>query len=139
MSIIKSFAVGAGDMFYIRHGSDNFTIIDCDLNVDNASDIIAELQQQSSDKNIVRFICTHPDEDHFGGLHLLDDAMPILNFYVVKNQATKDEDTDSFVRYCKLRDSEKAFYISMVIDSSRRLPVGTASPTKPPARFVSGH
>lgn len=139
MSIIKSFAVGAGDMFYIRHGSDNFTIIDCDLNVDNASDIIAELQQQSSDKNIVRFICTHPDEDHFGGLHLLDDAMPILNFYVVKNQAIKDEDTDSFVRYCKLRDSEKAFYISMVIDSSRRLPVGTASPTKPPARFVSGH
>ena len=29
MSIIKSFAVGEGDMFYIEHNSDNFTVIDC--------------------------------------------------------------------------------------------------------------
>ena len=29
MSIVKSFSVGNGDMFYINHGSDNFTIIDC--------------------------------------------------------------------------------------------------------------
>lgn len=29
MSIVKSYAVGAGDMFYIRHNTDNFTIIDC--------------------------------------------------------------------------------------------------------------
>jgi len=28
MSTIKSFAVGNGDMFYIDHGSDNFTMID---------------------------------------------------------------------------------------------------------------
>jgi beta-lactamase superfamily II metal-dependent hydrolase len=55
---------------------------------------------------------SHPDEDHFGGLHLLDDAISILNFYVVKNQAIKDEDTESFKRYCELRDdSKKAFYI----------------------------
>lgn len=27
MSIIKSFSVGNGDMFYIEHGSDNFTIM----------------------------------------------------------------------------------------------------------------
>ena len=27
MSIVKSYSVGAGDMFYIRHNSDNFTII----------------------------------------------------------------------------------------------------------------
>ena len=32
MSIIKSFSVGDGDMFYIHHGSDSFTIIDCCLN-----------------------------------------------------------------------------------------------------------
>ena len=43
MSIVKSFAVGAGDMFYIRHNSDNFTMIDCDLGDDNAERIIAEL------------------------------------------------------------------------------------------------
>jgi beta-lactamase superfamily II metal-dependent hydrolase len=111
MPIIKSFAVGNGDMFYIRHGGDNFTIIDCDLNEENADEIIAELKEQSAGKNYVRFICTHPDEDHFGGLHLLDDAMPILNFYAVKNQASKDEDTESFLRYRALRDSAKAFYI----------------------------
>ena len=37
MSIIKSFSVcddngEAGDMFYIKHNSSNFTIIDCCLN-----------------------------------------------------------------------------------------------------------
>ena len=31
MSIIKSFSVGEGDMFYIDHNSDNFSIIDCNL------------------------------------------------------------------------------------------------------------
>jgi hypothetical protein len=29
MSIVKSFSVGDGDMFYILHNSSNFTIIDC--------------------------------------------------------------------------------------------------------------
>lgn len=113
MSVIKSFAVGNGDMFYIVHGSDNFTVIDCDLSDQNAATIIDEIKTQSASKGIYRFICTHPDEDHFGGLHLLDDAWPISNFYVVKNQAIKDKDTDSFKRYCQLRDdAKKAFYIS---------------------------
>lgn len=111
MSVIKSFSVGNGDMFYIRHGSDNFTIIDCDLCEDNADDIIKELKEESKGKGIRRFICTHPDEDHFGGIERLDDEMPISNFYVVKNQAIKDEDTVSFTRYCELRDGDKAFYI----------------------------
>lgn len=112
MPTVKSYAVGAGDMFYIRHGSDNFTIIDCDLNDDNSGQIIADLKKAMIGKDVVRFICTHPDEDHFGGLHLLDDAIAILNFYVVKNQALKDEETESFTRYCKLRDDpKKAFYI----------------------------
>jgi len=112
MSVVKSFGVGAGDMFYICHNSDNFTVIDCDLSEENAYDIISELKSVSSGKGISRFICTHPDEDHFGGIHLLDDAIPIVNFYVVKNQAIKDQDTESFNRYCQLRDSKKAYYIS---------------------------
>ena len=29
MTLVKSFSVGNGDMFYIRHGSDNFSVIDC--------------------------------------------------------------------------------------------------------------
>jgi beta-lactamase superfamily II metal-dependent hydrolase len=111
MPVIKSFAVGNGDMFYIKHNSDNFTIIDCDLSEDNADDIIADLKVESKGVGITRFICTHPDEDHFGGIERLDDEMPIVNFYAVKNQAVKDEDTVSFRRYCELRDSSKAFYI----------------------------
>jgi beta-lactamase superfamily II metal-dependent hydrolase len=111
MSVIKSFAVGNGDMFYIRHDTDNFSIIDCDLGDDNAEAIIAELKLVSSDRGITRFISTHPDEDHFGGIDRLDDAMPINNFYVVKNKAIKDRATRSFERYRTLRDGDKAFFI----------------------------
>jgi len=98
-------------MFYICHNSDSFTIIDCDLTDENAGSIIGDIKNAMTGKGINRFICTHPDEDHFGGIHLLDDAIPIVNFYVVKNQATKDIETDSFKRYCQLRDSDKAFYL----------------------------
>lgn len=111
MTIVKSFSVGNGDMFYIKHNSDNFTIIDCNLTEETADSIIGELKTESKGKRIVRFICTHPDQDHFGGIELLDDAMPIRNFYVVKNQALKDTETESFKRYCELRDGDKAFYI----------------------------
>ena len=85
MSIVKSFSVEKGDTFYIRHGSDNFSIIDCNLTDDRKDEIIAELKTQSSDKNIVRFISTHPDEDHINGLESLDDSQKIVNFYLIIN------------------------------------------------------
>ncbi|MCU1471754.1 MAG: hypothetical protein JWQ39_2903 [Glaciihabitans sp.] len=97
-------------MFYIRHNSDNFTIIDCNL-ADRAGGILAELKTQSADKDITRFISTHPDQDHLSGLAELDDVLPIRNFYCVANAATKDAPTADFDRYCDLRDSTKAFNI----------------------------
>lgn len=112
MPTIKSYSVGEGDMFSIRHDGDHFTIIDCHLSDDNYKDIIDDLKEARAGKGITRFICTHPDEDHFGGIHLLDDKIPIVNFYVVENQAIKDRETISFERYCQLRDNkDKAFYI----------------------------
>lgn len=111
MSVVKSFSVGNGDTYYINHGSDNFTIIDCCLGDDNADDIIAEIKAESKGKRITRFISTHPDEDHIQGIGKLDDAIPIVNFYVVENSATKPETTDSFKRYCDLRDGDKAYYV----------------------------
>lgn len=111
MSKVKSFSVGDGDMFYIKHGSDNFTTIDCCLSDDNKKDIVDELKSESSGKNITRFISTHPDEDHIQKLDYLDDNMPINNFYCVKNEATKDDKTDGFKRYKKLRDEDKAYYV----------------------------
>ena len=40
MPTIKSLSVGNGDMFYILHGGDNFTMIDCNLNAENSDEII---------------------------------------------------------------------------------------------------
>ena len=111
MAVIRSFAVGNGDMFYIKHNSDNFTIIDCQLFGDHKSWLTKELKKESESKSITRFISTHPDEDHIEGLEHLDIELPISNFYVVKNGATKPEPSISFKHYCKLRDSDKAFYV----------------------------
>lgn len=112
MSLIKSFSVGNGDMFYIKHGSDNFTIIDCCMAESNKNSITNELIKKSSGVGIVRFLSTHPDEDHIRGLKHLNKKLNIQNFYCVKNKATKEDETEDFLEYCDLRDSKKAFYIS---------------------------
>ena len=112
MSVIKSISVGNGDMFYIKHGSSNFTIIDCNMDDTNKKEITDEIIEESKEKDITRFISTHPDEDHIHGLKYLDDQIGIVNFYCVENHATKSDETEDFKRYCELRDSEKkAFHI----------------------------
>lgn len=111
MSKVKSFSVGNGDMFYVKHGSSNFSIIDCFLCDENKNKIVTELINESRNKDITRFISTHPDEDHIQQLNYLDDCMPIINFYCVQNEATKKDETNGFKRYCKLRNSERAFYL----------------------------
>jgi beta-lactamase superfamily II metal-dependent hydrolase len=112
MSIVKSFSVGSGDTFYIRHNTHNFTIIDCCLTEDNKKRIVKELKKESAGKEVCRFISTHPDEDHFRGIEYLDKKMPIRNFYCVKNEAGKEDETDSFKHYCSLRDGNQAYYVS---------------------------
>ncbi len=108
---IKSFSTNDGDMFYIKHGSDNFTIIDCCIDDDKKEKIIDEIINESEDKKVKRFISTHPDDDHIRGLEYLNKKCPILNFYCVKNKAIKDNPTNDFKKYCELRDSDKAFNI----------------------------
>ncbi len=113
MSTIKSFSVDNGDMFYIRHNSDNFSIIDCCLSDENKERIIENIKYAHRLKGITRFISTHPDQDHIQGLVDLDYNIDILNFYCVENNVTKEEETEDFKHYCSLRDdSRKAFYIS---------------------------
>jgi len=112
MSIVKSFSVGDGDMFYIKHGTSNFTIIDCCLVEENKYSIVEELKRESKEKGIIRFISTHPDEDHILGLGYLNKKMNLLNFYCVDNKATKPDKTDDFSEYCALRDdAKKHFYL----------------------------
>lgn len=111
MILVKSFSVGNGDMFYIRHGTDNFSIIDCCMPAEDRDRIVSEVTTQSYDKRVVRVISSHPDNDHILGLEALDDELEIRNFYCVENSATKQEVTDDFRRYCELRDSDKAYYL----------------------------
>ena len=112
MSKIKSLSVGNGDMFYIHHGSDNFTIIDCSISDTARKSILDDLDLARSGKGIERFISTHPDQDHIGGLVNLDDHIEILNFYCVKNATTKETQTHDFKRYRELHDHDKkAFYL----------------------------
>lgn len=111
MSVIKSFSVGEGDMFYIQHNSDNFTVIDCYMHEDNKDRIMKEIEEKSKKKHIHRFISTHPDEDHILGIKSFRDKLEIANFYCVENEATKSEDTEDFEEYCDLRDGDKHYYI----------------------------
>ena len=104
MSIIKSFSVGRGDMFYIKHNSSNFTMIDCCLNDDRAQTILDELKIKKKGKLITRFISTHPDDDHIHGLSFLSQQIPLMNFYCVANSVKKKKPSDDFNFYCKLRD-----------------------------------
>lgn len=112
MSIIKSFSVGNGDTFYIKHESSNFTIIDCNLDDTNKEMIVNEIKENSKGKDIKRFISTHPDEDHIHGLSYLDEQIKLLNFYCVENETAKEDSTEDFEKYCELRDSkDKVYYI----------------------------
>ena len=111
MSRIKSFSVGFGDMFYINHNSDNFTVIDCCLNQESVDVILNEISPLWRAKGITRFISTHPDDDHVRGLEMFIEKISIQNFYCVRNKVVKEDRTDSFDKYCELRDSDKAFNI----------------------------
>lgn len=113
MSRVRSFSVGNGDMFYIKHNSDNFTTIDCCYDRElNRLRIFNEISESSKGKGITRFISTHPDEDHIKGLKEYNNRFGITNFYCVRNEATKDDESDDFKEYCKLRDGEHHFYLS---------------------------
>ena len=71
---------------------------------------IADLKEQSKDKGVTRFISTHPDQDHLHGIELLDAEMPIRNFYVVDNKATKSDETESFIVLIEVKGAD--FYLA---------------------------
>ena len=111
MSTLKSFSFPngdiRGDMFYIKHNSENFTIIDCylkDGDDENCrkDEIIQEIVSESRGR-ITRFISTHPDNDHILGLNALDDKLSLTNFYAVENDIPADDSDDSLKRYLKLK------------------------------------
>ena len=118
MSIVKSYSFPEGDirgdMFYIKHGSNNFTVIDCFLKDGRGEncrkeEIVNEIKRESEGR-ICRFISTHPDKDHICGLDYLDQEWPILNFYAVENSTPADSEDLSLSKYHQLK-KEKNFRI----------------------------
>lgn len=118
MSIVKSFSFPSGetrgDTFYIQHGSNCFTVIDCYLKEGEdescrKDEIINEIVNMSEGR-ICRFISTHPDDDHIRGIEALDDAWEIVNFYAVDNNIPKDDSNASLTKYIELK-TEKNYAI----------------------------
>lgn len=114
MSIVKSYSFPdgdiRGDMFYIKHASKNFTVIDCylkdgDGNNARKDEIIKEIVTES-DGRICRFISTHPDNDHIAGIEHLDSRWGITNFYAVNNKRPTDNNDDSLTCYHRLLASK---------------------------------
>lgn len=112
ISEIKSLSVKNGDMFYINHNSDNFSMIDCNIADDRKSEILDEVKNLAEKKDIVRFISTHPDQDHIQGIEYLDELGLIPNFYCVDNNVSKSMETKSFKKYKELKSSSRAYKIS---------------------------
>lgn len=117
MAIVKSYSFTKGDirgdMFYICHGADCFTIIDCNFAEDRGKEIISEIKDKSKDKSILRFISTHPDNDHILGIEELFSqvGIPVDNFYAVKNDINEEESNTSLGKYIELKDSPDSWPI----------------------------
>lgn len=113
MSIVKSFSFPKGeirgDMFYIQHGSNSFSVIDCYL-LSNSEDkennrqkeIIDEIIEKSGNR-IRRFISTHPDNDHIAGIEELFKCWDTSNFYAVDNDIPSDANNPSLTKYLELK------------------------------------
>lgn len=113
MSIVKSFSFPKGeirgDMFYIKHGVDSFTVIDCYLLSESIfkenirqKEIIDEIVSESKGR-IRRFISTHPDHDHIAGIEELFKSWPTGNFYAVSNDIPENNDDVSLTKYIELK------------------------------------
>lgn len=108
MSVIKSFYVDRGkeirgDMFYIKHNTSCFTMIDCCLKADDdrRCEIVMEIKRESKGR-VCRFISTHPHDDHIHGIEFLNKFWPIKNFYAVEN--SRECDDESFQAYSNLKN-----------------------------------
>ncbi len=115
MSVVKSFSFPKGeirgDMFYIQHGSNSFSVIDCYLlsnskhkENNRQKEIIDEIIEKSGDR-IRRFISTHPDNDHIAGIEELLKRWDTTNFYAVDNDIPSDTSNPSLTKYLDLKQN----------------------------------
>lgn len=102
-----------GDMFYIKHDNDSFTVIDCNLADGREEEILEWVSKESKGKSCLRFISTHPDNDHILGIEKLVDKLklPVSNFYAVKNEVPAEKDNPSLTKYLALLNDENSAFI----------------------------
>ena len=114
MSIVYSYSFMQGDirgdMFFIKHDNDSFTVIDCNLADGREEEILNRIYEESKDKSYKRFISTHPDKDHILGLEKLADKikLPASNFYAVNNEVQPQKDDTSLTKYLALMNDTKS-------------------------------
>lgn len=104
MSIIKSYTFtegkNRGDMYYIADNSSNFTLIDCYLKVtdERKTNIIDEILNVSQNKKVLRFILTHPHDDHYHGIEELFKVWKTTNIYAVCTDVPKGVNDPSSIK-----------------------------------------
>lgn len=86
-------------------------MIDCNITDERKSAILDEIKNLAGNKGVVRFISTHPDQDHIQGIEYLDELKLIPNFYYVGNDVSKSTETESFKKYKDLKGSSCAYKI----------------------------
>lgn len=120
--------VGKGNCSIIDFPSGHLTVVDIDnsRNTDEneLTDPIDYLNTNFKNKNIFRFILTHPDMDHMSGLDELNKNFSIINFWDTDHDKEMSEEdlekapyyeADDWKTYLKLRkstESPKALKIS---------------------------
>lgn len=98
--------VGKGNCVIIEHQTNRISIIDIDnSHIDDNNDILTEpidfIKKYYKNKDIFRFILTHPDMDHMSGLDELIKLKKIYNFWDTKHNKIIDVDSDDFGPYNK--------------------------------------
>lgn len=111
--------VGKGNCTVIQFPNNRLSIVDIDnSHIADEDDVLTDpiefLKSEYPNKDIFRFILTHPDMDHMTGLEELFNLRTIYNFWDTDNDKEIDIDSDNFgpynkedwTRYLQVRESE---------------------------------
>ena len=123
--------VGKGNCTVISFPSDRLSIVDIDnSHIDDDNDVLTDpidfLNKEYPDKEIFRFILTHPDLDHMSGLNELF-RRTVYNFWDTQHDKKLDSKNDDFAnynlkdwdRYLKVQKSqEKPTYLKLYRDAT---------------------
>ncbi len=96
--------VGKGNCTVIKFPSEKIAIIDIDNSkIDDANDVLQDpmdfLNEKYPEKNIFRFILTHPDMDHMSGIDELFSGRYVYNFWDTEHDKELDTESDDFGPY----------------------------------------